>query len=182
VDRALKLLSKLCLRGTEATLVDQTPVRILVADDEPLARRAVVGALQLAFEKPDEAEDGAAACAFAEKKSYDIIFTDAQMPLMDGFTVCKEIRAGKLNRETPVVFVISCADSANEARAFESGANDFIGKPFLPIEIAVKALTFTWERRLRNISAGAASSPAQAEPRASAGGSQSEPTRIATAA
>jgi CheY-like chemotaxis protein len=151
VENALRLLESLCTRGMDEKLASHPPIRTLVADDEPLARRAIMGALQLAFDKPDGAETGAEACVLAAQKPYDVIFTDVQMPLMDGFALCRDVRAGNTNRDTPIVVVTSHNDDANQARAFATGANDFIGKPFLPIEIAVKALTLAWNARLRKL-------------------------------
>ena len=55
---ALRLLEVLCRPGLEEKLASHAPVRILVVDDEPLARRAVVGALQLAFKQPESADRG----------------------------------------------------------------------------------------------------------------------------
>jgi CheY-like chemotaxis protein len=151
VSKALKLMGRMCVPGLEARLTEHSPVRILVVEDEPLARRAVVGALQLAFEKPESAENGAQALQLARTKSYDVIFTDVEMPEMDGFGFCTELRADGINRKTPVVFITNLNNIEAQAEALESGGNDFIAKPFLPIEIAVKAMTFAWEGRLRKL-------------------------------
>jgi len=150
VTHALELLENLSEPGTEAKLSGFPPVRILVVDDEPLARRAVMGALQLAFQQPESAEDGSAGAALVAKKKYDVIFTDVQMPLVDGFELCAFVRSSALNAGTPVVFITSYADVGSQARAAEVGGNDFIAKPFLPVEITVKALTFAWTSRLGN--------------------------------
>ena len=56
IRNALKLLESVCVPGMEQKLAQHPPVRILVADDEPLARRAVVDALQLAFGQPESAK------------------------------------------------------------------------------------------------------------------------------
>ena len=161
---ALKVLASVSSPDAEAALVSQVPTRLLVAEDEPLARRAVLGALQLAFEKPDGASNGAKALALAAQNSYDVIFSDIQMPEMDGFEFCSALRAGGPNQQTPVVFITALKDIAAQARALECGGNDFISKPFLPIEITVKALAFAVERRLRdparfNVPAPSAISP-----------------------
>ncbi len=169
VSNALQLLEGLCVSGVETRLADHPPVRILVVDDEPLARRAVVGALQLAFEKPESAQDGVAASALAAAKPYDVIFTDVQMPKMDGFELAAQIRASGPNRNTPVVFITNFTDIAAQAQALESGASAFIGKPFLPIEITVKALTFAWGGRLRKIEATSVASPSSKPELASIG-------------
>ena len=149
VSLAMKLLEEICAPGIEAKLACYPDPRILVVDDEPLARKAIVGALQLAFEQPDSANDGLEASALAAQKAYDVVFTDLQMPGKNGCELCADIRAGELNRDTPVVFITNHADVEAQNRARASGGNDFIGKPFLPIEIAVKALIFTWDSRLR---------------------------------
>ncbi len=151
VSSALKLLNRICVPNLERRLADHPPVHILVAEDEALARRAIVGALQLAFEKPDSTDDGAKALLLAAEIPYDVIFTDVQMPEMDGFAFCKELRARGPNQNTPVVFITGFNNIEAQAQALESGGNDFIGKPFLPIEIAVKAMTFAWEGRLRKL-------------------------------
>lgn len=148
--QALNLLERLCLPGMERKLADQ-PARILVVDDEPLARRAMVGALQLAFEKPESADDGQAALALIDRRHYDVIFTDIGMPGLDGYALCKHIRDGTANPHTPVVFITSHTDMQSRNQAAEVGGTDFICKPFLPIEISVKALTLTWEGRLQEV-------------------------------
>jgi PleD family two-component response regulator len=74
------------------------------------------------------------------------------MPEMNGFEFCTAIRSGGPNADTPVVFITSHKDVEVQAQAAACGGNDFIGKPFLPIEITVKALTFAWEGRLRRLS------------------------------
>jgi CheY-like chemotaxis protein len=154
VSNAFDLLERLCVTGVEEKLGTFPPIQILVVDDEPLARRAVVGALQLAFGKPDSAAQGAKALDLAAQKSYDIIFTDIEMPTMDGYEFCRLIRSSGPNCEVPVVFITSHVDAASREAAVRSGGTDFIGKPFLPIEITVKALTFVWSKRLRDIDSG----------------------------
>ncbi len=157
VSNALALLDRLCIPGVEEKLAFHPPVRLLVVEDEPLARRAVVGALQLAFEKPMSANDGAEGLTLVATHSYDVIFTDVEMPGMNGFELCSAIRESSANCDTPVVFITNCNDAAAQERAKASGGNDFIGKPFLPIEITVKALTLTWHARWLKVEKSAVS-------------------------
>jgi CheY-like chemotaxis protein len=114
----------------------------MVVDDEPLSRRAITNALQLAFGKPDSAENGEEAVALAQSKVFDVIFLDIMMPEMDGFETCSKIRETKLNGTTPVIFVTSQRDTESREKAFEAGGNGFISKPVLPAEIFLTALTF----------------------------------------
>lgn len=64
------------------------------------------------------------------------------MPGMDGYELCKKIRATPLNAETPVIFVTGLTDFMAKAKSSLSGGSDLIGKPFLSTELAVKALSY----------------------------------------
>ena len=148
VASALRLLREVCQPGVDQMTADASRVRMLVVDDEPLTRRAITGALQLAFDQPDSAEDGIAALALAREKAYDVIFTDVRMPGLDGFALCAQIRKTELNRQTPIIFITGLGDDAAREQAALSGGNDFIAKPCLPAEITLKALTFIIRKRL----------------------------------
>ena len=145
------LLHDLCLAGPKSSLIMNPPVSILVVDDDPLARRAVVCALQMAFDKPAAAESGEAALALATERQFDVIFLDVRMSGMDGFTTCSKIREVALNGQTPVVFVTGQSDFNARTQMSRSGGNDFVSKPFLKSEITVKALTFALRGRLEKI-------------------------------
>ena len=80
----LELLKDLCLPGVRPDLADHPPIRILVVDDEPLARRALLGALQMALPRPDGAESAEWALAMAAEKKFDLVFLDVCMPGMNG--------------------------------------------------------------------------------------------------
>ena len=118
---ALELLEQLCRDGIDPDLA-QPPVSLLVVDDDPIARRAVGGALQLVFGRPDAADSGEAAVALAGEKAFDLIFLDVRMPGVDGFTACSLIHETTHNRRTPVVFVTSQDDLKSRAQAEASSA------------------------------------------------------------
>ncbi|HXP63237.1 MAG TPA: response regulator [Dongiaceae bacterium] len=145
---ALELLKDLCLPGVRADLSSSPPIRILVVDDEPLARRALSGALQMAFSRPESAESGETALGLAAAKPYDLVFLDAILPVMDGFTICVKLHETVPNRSTPVVFVSRHTDDEFRARAERCGGKDFVVKPFVFMEIPVKALTYVLRGRL----------------------------------
>ena len=149
VATALDLLHELCVARVKADLAANPPVRILAVDDEPIARRAITGALQMAFDKPDSVDSGEAALAAATERAYDVIFMDVQMPGMDGFTACLRIHETVPNHTTPVVFVTGQSDFKARSQADISGGTDFLVKPFLTAEITLKALTLIFRNRLR---------------------------------
>ncbi len=151
VTAAVEVLGSLCVKGLRLDLADTPAISILVVDDEPLTRRAIVGALQTAFLKPDGTENGEAALALATERTFDVIFLDVEMPGMNGFEVCARIRESEANRATPVVFVTSRADAKARTESARCGGTDFVVKPFLFVEIKVKALTFALQGRLRKL-------------------------------
>jgi DNA-binding response OmpR family regulator len=115
---------------------------ILVVDDEAISRRAVTYALEKAKLKSVSAEDPNAAFDLMTKENFDLVFLDVDMPGMNGFELCTKLRALPAYKKTPVVFVTSLNDFENRANSTMSGGNDFIGKPFLFMELAVKALLY----------------------------------------
>ena len=151
IAAAVDLMKDLCVPGLKADLALNPPVHMLVVDDDLIARRALVGALQTAFKKPESAESGEAALALTLDKTFDVIFLDVQMPGLDGFEVCAKIREIGPNRTTPVVFVTGQADFNTRAEMSRNGGDDLVGKPFLTSEITVKALTFALRGRLQQL-------------------------------
>ena len=79
---------------------------------------------------------------------YDLIFLDIEMPEMNGFELCSKLRGFEVNKNTPVVFVTILNDFESRANSTISGGNDFIAKPFLFMELAVKAIVHVWRGRL----------------------------------
>lgn len=147
ITAAIELLEEFARGGVEAD-VPRPAVRVLVVDDEPLARRAIANALQLAFGKPDSAENGEAAVALVQSKVFDVIFLDILMPDMDGFETCSKIRQTQLNGTTPIIFVTGQTDVESRGKSFENGGNGFISKPVLPAEIFLTSLTFALRTRM----------------------------------
>jgi diguanylate cyclase (GGDEF)-like protein len=102
--------------------------RILVVDDAMENIRILHAALQ------DEHEvlfalDGPRALELARTQHPDLILLDALMPGMDGYTLCKALRAAPETADIPVIFVTALSSPEDETRALETGAADFISKP-----------------------------------------------------
>lgn len=124
------------------------PANILVVDDEILSRRAITYALEKASLKSISVEDPNVALKMATDHPYDLIFLDVQMPGMDGFELCTKIRSLPTNKTTPIIFVTSLTDFKSRAKSSLSGGTDLIAKPFMFIELTVKALTHVLRSRL----------------------------------
>jgi CheY-like chemotaxis protein/uncharacterized membrane protein affecting hemolysin expression len=78
----------------------------------------------------DMVEDGKEAVNIANRKHYDLIFMDCQMPIMDGFQATRQIRRSQLNKKTPIVALTSLESEDERLACLQSGMNDFIRKPF----------------------------------------------------
>jgi DNA-binding response OmpR family regulator len=121
---------------------------ILVVDDEAISRRAITYALEKAklqsvsVDKPEEA------LQLLAERTFDLVFLDVDMPGMNGFELCTKLRGLHRNKNTPVVFVTSLTDFESRANSTMSGGNDLIAKPFLFIELTVKALVYLLRGRL----------------------------------
>jgi DNA-binding response OmpR family regulator len=115
---------------------------ILVVDDEAISRRAVTYALEKAKLKAVSVENPEAALQMLAERTFDLVFLDVDMPGMNGFELCTKLRGMQRNKTTPVVFVTSLTDFESRANSTISGGNDLIAKPFLFIELTVKALVY----------------------------------------
>jgi CheY-like chemotaxis protein len=117
-------------------------VLILAVDDEPISRRTIAIALGKASLRSIGLEDPRMALTILKENQFDLIFLDADMPVMSGFELCTELRKLPTNKTTPVIFVTALTNFEVRAQSSLSGGNDLIAKPFLMMELAVKALTY----------------------------------------
>jgi CheY-like chemotaxis protein len=115
---------------------------ILAVDDEPISRRTIAVALGKARLRCVGLEDSLLALTILQENTFDLIFLDAEMPGLSGFELCAELRKLPTNKTTPVIFVTSLTKFEIRAQSSLSGGNDLIAKPFLMMELAVKALTY----------------------------------------
>ncbi|QTA79307.1 Two component system response regulator/histidine kinase [Desulfonema limicola] len=105
--------------------------RVLIVDDEPynlqLMRQVLEDRYQLSF-----APNGIKALEIAKKIIPDLILLDIMMPEMDGYEVCRRLKADKTTRLMPVIFVTAKMEIEDEAKGLELGAIDYIAKPISP--------------------------------------------------
>jgi DNA-binding response OmpR family regulator len=142
VASATDFLAILFERGLEPDQQEVPPANILVVDDEAISRRAVIHALEKAKLTSVSVHDPEAAYHLLSENKFELIFLDVDMPGMTGFELCAKLRTLPIHKKTPVVFVTSLNDLISRANSTMSGGTDFIAKPFLFIELAVKALVY----------------------------------------
>ena len=119
--------------------------KILVVDDEVIARQLVCCAVGKAGLDAVGLDDPLAAQQVLKREHFDLIFLDVEMPGLTGLELCVKIRTMEPNASTPIVFVTSHSDFGSRAQSALSGGNDFIAKPFLLVEVALKALTWLFK-------------------------------------
>jgi CheY-like chemotaxis protein len=147
VAHTVDFLATVFERAMDSETEEFTKVNILVVDDEPLSRKAVMRGLEKAELTAKDVADPYVAAELADSQSFNLIFLDIDMPGMDGYELCKRIRETDGNTKTPIIFVTGLTDFMTKAKSSLSGSNDLIGKPFLPVELSVKALTYLIKSR-----------------------------------
>jgi len=140
VASAVDFLGILFSKGTLPEQQELPESKILVVDDEAISRRAIVYALEKAKLKSINVDEPMQALQLLTENEFDLIFLDVDMPGMNGFELCAKLRTLPQHRKTPVVFVTSLTDFESRTSSTMAGGNDFIAKPFLFIELTVKAL------------------------------------------
>jgi two-component system sensor histidine kinase/response regulator len=112
--------------------------RILVVDDQPANLRAVSALLTRQGYEVFTAASGALAIALAQECRADLMLLDMMMPDMDGFALLTEIKQDPALRRVPAVFLTAAHDRELLLRAFDSGAVDYVTKPFMPEELLAR--------------------------------------------
>jgi DNA-binding response OmpR family regulator len=154
VALAIDFLAFLLARGLAPDSDGAPPPSVLVVDDEVISRRAVTYALNKARLKSTALESPTAALELLSRERFDLVVLDVDMPGMTGFDLCHKLRALPGHHDTPVVFVTGLSDFTSRANSTVSGGNDLIAKPFLFMELAVKALVHVLRARLQRSEAG----------------------------
>ena len=105
---------------------------ILIVDDTPLDAGIIAASLKDHF-KTSVATNGRLALTMARANDKpDLILLDVMMSEMDGYEVCRRLKAGPLTRDIPVIFLTARTDVEDETKGYELGAVDYIHKPFSP--------------------------------------------------
>jgi signal transduction histidine kinase/DNA-binding response OmpR family regulator len=103
---------------------------VLVVDDNPTNIEVLSGVLAERGFAVRVAPSGQRALAAAQARVPDIVMLDIQMPQMDGYEVCRRLKADPLTRDVPVIFLSALDEAVDKVRAFEVGGADYVTKPF----------------------------------------------------
>jgi putative two-component system response regulator len=119
-----------------------TPSRatVLVVDDTPANLTLLANVLNKTY-RVQLATSGAKALEITRRGAPDLIVLDVMMPEMDGFEVCRQLKADARTRDVPVLFLTALSSPEDETRGFEAGAADFVHKPFNPATVLARVRT-----------------------------------------
>lgn len=123
--------------------------RILVVDDEPLARRSVRAMLERGFYQVETASGGEEALALLPTYQPELVLLDIQMPDMDGLEVCRRIRDLPQGELLPIIFLTGDERPDVHAQALRAKGDDFLRKPVLSGELIVRIRSLMRLKRLQ---------------------------------
>lgn len=125
--------------------------RILVVDDQSLMRDHIQRLLEREGYLLRFAESGHSALNIIETFSPDLVLLDVRLPDIDGYEVCRRIRATAATADLPIIMVTAFDDSDSRLKGLEAGADDFIPKPYDSIELRARVRTITRLNRYRRM-------------------------------
>ena len=117
------------------------PEQILLVDDNVTNLQVLHQTLDGRGYKLLVAKNGAGALAIAEKARPSLILLDIMMPEMDGFEVCRRLKADPALSDIPVIYLSALTDTEDKVKGLELGAVDYIAKPFQPEEVIARVNT-----------------------------------------
>jgi CheY-like chemotaxis protein len=149
VHQTIEFLASLMKEKGLAQVKDPAKALIYAVDDDLGNCESIALAMEESMMRTTYSQDPQVALAELAAGRYDLIFLDVNMPGMDGFELCKQIRSLAIHEHTPVVFLTGLATLENRVQSSLSGGNDFIAKPFNLHELSVKAITLILRSQLQ---------------------------------
>ena len=123
------------------------PASVLVVDDTIENLRLLSDLLGEHGYEVRAVTNGRQALQAVERDPPDLILLDISMPEMDGYEVCRRLKASERSQDVPVIFLTALTDTADKVRAFEAGGVDYVTKPFQVEEVLARVKTHVALRR-----------------------------------
>jgi DNA-binding response OmpR family regulator len=128
---------------------------VLVVEDEPNIRELVCLHLGLEGYECDPVGDGRQALQRTEQTRFDLLVLDLMLPGLDGLALCRAVRNGKLNHDVPILMLTARRDENDKVVGLESGADDYLTKPFGVRELVARARALLRRPRQVPVASGA---------------------------
>ncbi|MBT3218346.1 MAG: diguanylate cyclase [Proteobacteria bacterium] len=113
-------------------------MRILIAEDEPVARMIIQRALEVLNHECVAVEDGLQAWRSIQKYGFDVVISDLMMPDIDGFELCRRVR--KLGGYTYFILLTGVSETESRLKGMEAGADDYLTKPLDVVELRLRLI------------------------------------------
>jgi len=110
--------------------VNPTPRTLLIVEDSPVQAELLLRALEAAGHEVIVARNGAEGLAMAKARRPDAVLSDINMPVMDGYAMCRAIRSDDALKSTPVILLTMLSDPADVLRGLAAGADAYVTKPY----------------------------------------------------
>src|SRR5947209_7054684 len=128
--------------------------RVLVVEDEPNIRELVCLHLGLEGYACEGLADGQQALERAEDERFDLLVLDVMIPGLDGLSLCRAVRGGRRNRDVPILILTARTEESDKVLGLESGADDYLTKPFGVRELIGRARALLRRPRQTSIDQG----------------------------
>ena len=120
--------------------------RVLVVDDEVYILHILDFSLGMEGYEVISATDGEMALQKVQSESPDLVVLDIMMPKLDGYQVCRAIKANEATKRIPVILLSAKGRSVDQKIGFENGADDYVTKPFSPRKLIERVNALLAER------------------------------------
>ena len=111
---------------------------VLIVDDNEMNRDLLVGVLDRDDYQAIAVADGQSALKMVQEKTIDCILLDVNMPMMDGYEVCRRLKADETTADIPVIFISALDQTDHIVRGFDVGGQDYVTKPFRYREVLAR--------------------------------------------
>jgi len=129
--------------------VPSTPARVLVVEDDRHIRDLVLLHLGLEGVEAIPAADGTEGLRLAREQPFDLVILDVMLPGLDGVTVCRAIRRDAENGDVPILMLTARREEADKVLGLDSGADDYLTKPFGIRELTARVRALLRRRAAR---------------------------------